>query len=167
MATYRWAAGSHIKADAQAVGEELQRLQRDNGARLTPRVVLEAARDGASPLHPCFEWDDMRAAEMYREDQARHIVRCVRVVTQSGEQETLTRAFVNVVEVIDEEEQHGYVPMARVLSDAELYRQVLERAAADLRSWEERYEQFADLAQIGRAAREKVEQLALPSEATA
>ena len=161
MTKYTWTNGAHIKADAHAVGEELTKLQRENGERLTPRVVVDAARPVESPLHAAFEWDDLVAAEKFREDQARHVMRCVRVIKQEGEQTTLQRAFVNVVEVIDEEEQHGYVPMARVLSDAELYQQVLARAASDLRSWEDRYQQFTDLAQIGRTARERVEQLTL------
>lgn len=164
--TYRWKSGSYISANAQAVGDELQRLQQDNGGRLTPRVVVEAARPADSPLHPCIEWDDVRAAELYREDQARHVVRSVRIVTGTGADAKLQRAFVNVIEIIDEEEQHGYVPMARVLSDADLYRQVVEQAAKDLHSWEDRYAQFTELASIGKAARERVEQLALPSEAT-
>jgi hypothetical protein len=166
MTTYRWKIGAYVNANAQVVGEELQRLQHENGGRLTPRVVVEAARPITSPLHPCLEWDDVRAAELFREDQARHVARSVRIVTGTGDDQKLQRAFVNVIEIIDEEEQHGYVPMARVISDAALYQQVIEQAAKDLRSWENRYEQFTELADIGKAARERIEQLALPTEAT-
>lgn len=161
MTTFTWTPGAHIKADAQSVGEELTRLQRDNGERLTARIYVDAARPVDSPLHATLEWDDVRAAELHREDQARHIIRCVRVVKQDGEATKLQRAFVNVVEVVGDEEQQGYVPMARVLSDADLYRQVLQRAASDLKSWEDRYQQFTELVTIGRAARERVQQLTL------
>lgn len=163
MTKYTWAKGAYVKGDAQTVGEELTRLQRENGERLTPRIVVDAARPIESPLHSSFEWDDLAAAEKFREEQARTVIRCVRVVKHEGETTTVQRVFVNVVEVIDEEEQNSYVPLTRVLSDADLYRQVLARAAADLQSWEDRYQQFADLAAIGRAARERVASL-LPDE---
>jgi hypothetical protein len=165
MTKYVWTGGAHIKADAQSVGEELTRLQRENGERLTPRIVVDAARPEDSPLHDAYEWDNLLAAERFREQQAGHILRCVRVVKQEGDQPVLQRAFVNVVETINDEERNGYVPMARVLSDAELYHQVIERAAKDLRGWENRYEQFAELASIGKAARERVEQLTLQATA--
>lgn len=161
MTKFAWTSGAHIKADAQSVGEELTRLQRDNGERLTPRIVVDAARPVESPLHPAFEWDDVRAAELFREDQARHVIRCVRVVKQDGDATKLQRVFVNVVETTADGEENAYVPMARIASDADLYRQVLERAAADLRAWESRYDQFAELAAIGRTARQQVEQMAL------
>lgn len=51
--------------------------------RLTPSAVVEAARDAASPLHPLFEWDDDLAAEAYRLDQARAVIRTVLVTVST------------------------------------------------------------------------------------
>lgn len=159
--TYSFRSGSHVKGDPQAVGEALDALQEENGQRVTARIVVDAARPDESPLHPCFEWDDVRAAELYREEQARDVIASVRVVTQNGTQQKIQRAYVNVVENVGGDEQRGYVPMARVLSDGDLYRQVCEQAAKDLKSWEDRYSEFETLARIGRSARERVEQLPL------
>lgn len=161
MKRYVFRDHSFVKGDPQKVGETLDALQRENGRRLTPRIVVDAARPAESPLHESFEWDDARAAELHREQQARQMISCVRVVIDDGPESKLQRAFVNVVETIDEEEQHSYVPMARVLADAELFRQVCETAARDLHAWESRYEQFEELASIGRDARQRVQQLPL------
>lgn len=51
----------------------------DRTGRLTPRAVVDAARDENHPLHGEFEWDDTVAAEAYRLDQARQLIADVRV----------------------------------------------------------------------------------------
>ena len=38
-------------------------------------------------MHPCFTWDDAEAAELYRETEARSIVRSVRVIYDSEHSE--------------------------------------------------------------------------------
>lgn len=47
--------------------------------RLAPADVVEAARDPQSPLHSHFEWDDTDAARKYRLDQARTLIRSVKI----------------------------------------------------------------------------------------
>ena len=46
---------------------------------LTPEIVLDDARDESSPLHDHFDWDDASAAEAHRLDQARGLIRRVKV----------------------------------------------------------------------------------------
>lgn len=167
MTEYRWAAGCRLTkktADPQVVGDTLEQLQQENGGRITPRVVVDAARPVESPLHPCFEWDDIRAAELYREDQARHVISSVRIVQRSDnpkDEPRILRAYVNLTEQIgDDEETRGYVPLARVLDDAMLLRQAIERAASELRACEEKYRDFELIARAIKSAREAVEQAA-------
>ena len=141
MAVYQW--GSRPRGvPAQIVGERLAQLADENGQRLTPRVVVEAARPMDAVLHPCFEWDDLRAAELFREDQARGIIRGVRVVTQeqsATQAEASERVFVNIVEQIGEELQHTYAPVPVVRRDPVLRQQVLAAARRDLMTWRNRY----------------------------
>lgn len=63
---------------AVEVASVLRALERENG-RLIPADVVDAARDPASPLHAHFEWDDSAAAEKYRLDQARTLIRSVKI----------------------------------------------------------------------------------------
>lgn len=82
--TYR--EGSRVAGvSAQVAGEELERIRQDRGA-IVAHDVVEAARPDAAPLHPAFEWDDIKAAEAHRQWQARHIIKAVRVVMESSEQ---------------------------------------------------------------------------------
>lgn len=53
----------------------------DAHGHITPEGVVNAARDPKSPLHCKFEWDDGIAAEQYRRDQARTLIRKLTFVT--------------------------------------------------------------------------------------
>lgn len=59
----------------------LNRLADDLGGALSPRDVVDAAKNEASPLHPYFDWDDERAADHWRLEQARRLLR-VRITYQ-------------------------------------------------------------------------------------
>ena len=112
-------------------------MQQAHDGRLTPRVVVDAARAPTSALHPCFEWDDLRAAQLHREHQARHVLASIRLVparTDLREGPQLVRVFVSLVEDVDGEKQRAYVPMARVVADQGLVTQAIEQAAAELRA---------------------------------
>lgn len=67
------------KADFLPWQKELKALM-DKDSRLSPKKVLDYAQDPGTALHKCFEWDDSKAAEKYRMDQARHLIRRVRVL---------------------------------------------------------------------------------------
>lgn len=76
------------------VREELLRLQTEEGS-LRPDDVVYAARDPDSILHTLFEWDDTLAAEKYRKNQARRLIRDVYVEHVVGQRIIPTRAFVH------------------------------------------------------------------------
>ncbi len=61
------------------IREQLAEIRQRRGV-LTAAVVLDEARDPAHPLHDRFEWDDSAAAERYRLEQARNIIRSARIV---------------------------------------------------------------------------------------
>jgi hypothetical protein len=159
MATYKWASNAYVKGDAQKVGEALDDLQADNGQRLTPRVVVDAARPIESPLHPCFEWDDLRAAELFREEQARTVVRSIRVVQTVDNVASQRRVFVNVIENIDGEDQHGYVTLARVMASEDLRQQLIVQARVEMMAFRKRYSELSELAAISDAAIARIDSL--------
>ena len=43
-------------------GEALARIQKGHNGLIEPEMVVEAARDETSPLHPHFQWDDAAAS---------------------------------------------------------------------------------------------------------
>jgi len=158
MTTYRWKPGIPAKlgADAQTIGVELAALVLSHQDRLTARVIVDEARPSNSPLHPLFEWDDVAAAELYRETQARLVMRSIEVI-QEGQ--APQRMFVAVVEQVSGEEQRAYVTTARVMSDPELTAQVLQQAMDYIESFRGRYGHFKELAQVADQAQQSLNDL--------
>jgi hypothetical protein len=53
---------------------EIEALERKSGG-VTPDMIVEAARPKSSALHDCFTWDDKMAAALYRNSEARRVLR--------------------------------------------------------------------------------------------
>jgi len=133
--TYAWSTTAFVAGvDAQAVGQTVTRICRTEGLCPPGRLVDEARPDD-SPLHPAFEWDDGLAGEAYRREQARRLIRCVRVKTEDAVESA--PVFVRI-RVIDEEgASSGYKPLASLT--VEEYTQVEEEAADALRALRRRH----------------------------
>lgn len=124
---YGWKETARIKADPQPIGEELERIQCENNGLLKPQTIVQVARDKKNPLHSCFEWDDKKAAESYREDQARYILRHITVQVQEPEDEkpTEVRAYVNLVDSREKEREHVYTDIISAVSNDEWRSQII------------------------------------------
>lgn len=142
---YGWRPGSRVALDAQKAGEAIEKLQRKHNGPLEPETIVEAARDDKSVLHAHFEWDDGVAAGHYRTDQARELVRSLTVdISRSNVESRPVRAFVNV----GSGEDRGYVSVATAMSCAELRRQAIARAWAELEAWRLRHAELTELGRI-------------------
>jgi hypothetical protein len=136
--------GSHFhQRDADIIGPELFRLAGKSGA--TPEEVLEAARKRASPLHQYFEWDDRKAAEKYRVDQAAYMLRSIEIKLETKERgetaETWARAF-HCVRPDPQKEEKTFIPITVAQSKPELLEQIIQRAESELIGWTRRYETY-------------------------
>lgn len=123
--------------------DQLQEVYNQRG-KLTPKLVLDTARDPEHPLHSHFEWRDDVAAEKFRLDQARALIRSVRVVYKAAgetEEQTLGRAFHAVR---DEESEYRYEPAEVVAGDPMLSRLVMADMEREWRALRRRYQQFAE-----------------------
>jgi len=113
--------------------QRIRSLENERG-ELTPHAVLDDARDPSSPLHSQFDWDDTRAAEKYRVEQARRLIRTVRLVIT--ERNTQVRSVAYVRDPDKEYADAGYVSTAALRTDEQRARAALvkelERAAAAL-----------------------------------
>ena len=142
---YGWRAGTRFGGDAQKVGESIAKLQQGQNEPLQPSVIVEAARDKKSPLHPHFEWDDSVAAEAYRQDQARDLVRSLTIdISKSNLEKRPVRAFLNVETGGD----RGYVSTVTAMSSRELRKQIIEKAWNELEAWRLRHAELTELGRI-------------------
>lgn len=114
--------------------EQLLEIYQQNGS-LTPAAVVEVARDPKHPLHGRFEWDDTVAAERYRLDQARQLIRVVKVTETRGNDLLRTREFVSV----HRESGPSYMPIDEVKADPFTSKLVLQQAAREWRQMFARY----------------------------
>ena len=126
------------------IQEILQDIYTRNGA-LTPTLVVEEARDENHPLHEHLEWDDSLAAEKHRLDQARQLIRTVRVVELSGDKAIeRVRAFHSVPRPTG----HTYVPIGEVRADPFTRQLVLMQAEREWRSMYARYQHLTEFLQM-------------------
>jgi hypothetical protein len=111
----------------------LERLA-DSRGRITPARVVENARPVNSLLHDRFEWDDAKAAELHRLDQARVLIASVEVQIIRNNVTTIAPAWVRDPDAAPKEQ--GYVRTVTLRDDHEKARENLlyeaERAAAVL-----------------------------------
>lgn len=98
-----------------AVIEALKALEKDG--RLTPNAVVEAAKDKASPLHEFFQWDNKKAAEAWRIEQARNLIARAKVVYTVEHKSITAVAYVRDPSAPSGEQ--GYVSITRLRSDAQ------------------------------------------------
>ena len=134
------------KATIAIIVARFKAIRESNGGVLTAETVLEDARKKSSPLHRFFEWDDSVAAEFWRREQARQLIRQHYVVVSYGGQDTApTRATV-VVEMPSGD--RAYTQTVVSLVDEDFSDQVLERAKQELRAWRSRYERFKEMSEM-------------------
>lgn len=70
---------------------------RDANGQLDLERVVEVARDPANPLHSRFEWDDSKCGIRFRIEQARQLVRELRIPVRIGAQVVHAPAYVPAV----------------------------------------------------------------------
>lgn len=145
---YQWKTGCRVSGDAQVIGERLETISIRNGGALTPASVVEDAESDDSPLHECFEWDDTRAAGLYRDEQARHLIRHIVLVPEertNGKEHSPQIAYIHV-----QHQDHGscYMTSAEVMEDGDLRDQALSEALALLRGIQHRFNHLQELADV-------------------
>lgn len=137
-------------ADPQTLGEALSDLATKAGGELTPKAVIEAARNPSHVLHKHFEWDDAIAAEKYRQEQAREIIRCIRV--EDNPDDEPARAFLSVTS----RGGVSYRTLSDVQQSSDLQLAVLKAAERDLDAFERRYRELTEICDLVRAAKSSV-----------
>ena len=135
---------------AQVFGERLQEI-RDLEGGLTPEVVLEYARNKKDPLHRFFQWNDLRAAELYRRGQARILIRDISV-ERNG---IRVRAFESVKVQLAETKNAGepklvrvYLPEDEVRSNKDLHEQNVIDVLRTLIHFKERYGHIKEIGPV-------------------
>ena len=130
-----WRIQWYYKADAQKVAEEI------GFGDFTPMEVLEKAKDETTELHKCFEWNDSIAAEKYRLEQAKNIIRML-VYEKETKEQAVVRYYAKT------ETKHVYKPTKQFLVQEDEYQGLLRRALAELEAFKNKYHTLTELESI-------------------
>lgn len=125
------AFGLNAKINAEEVGYELKKL-----GTFTPSDIVSRAKDKKSPLHKYFKWDDTKAANSFRLQQARMLVLSIKHEDDTG----LSKVYESVV--IDN--KRVYAPMAEIAKAPELIEQVLRTALNEAVYWKTKHQKYKE-----------------------
>lgn len=138
---YSWKPGSRIRASAEDAGRVMDHLEKSGS--LTPKRLVDVSRPEDAPLHEEFEWRDEVAAELYRENQAAHMIRCI-VVKPEEKEAPAVRAFFPVCK----EEPGQYVSIQTIVKQPDLMESLLARAVSEMLAFKRKYESLDALRPI-------------------
>lgn len=116
----------------------------DQRGQLTPALVVDIARPEDHPLHDRFEWNDAVAGEAHRQEQARRLIRSVKIHdNRDPKRPRHIREFVSV--------QRGdatptYMPTIDAVSDDMTRAIVLQAMERDIAALKRKYSHLKEFA---------------------
>ncbi|MCD8008132.1 MAG: hypothetical protein LUF68_04250 [Clostridiales bacterium] len=141
MLTATWKPGLeslYKGADPQKVADEIYGI----GAEVTPAQIVEAAKDEESELHKCFTWDNDKAAEKWRLQEARQVICNLVVKQEEGQQTEAPRLYYQV------QGSKTYEPLEFIVNDEVKSAQLLQKALAELVAFKRKYRMLSELAPV-------------------
>lgn len=138
--------------DAQKIGPVLDELS--NQSAVTARDVVDSARSPQSPLHEYFQWDDRIAADEWRVETARRMLRSIKVryteqeKADDGTTKTVTRearAFHVERTKAYETEPRKYRTFQVLHGDSAFAAQMMDSAFDDIISWRRKYAPYVQM----------------------
>lgn len=149
----QWKRGFRGKIDPQKAYNETERIKSKNGGVLTAGMVVEKARAKRNPLHKQFEWDNDAAAEEYRLEQARSMLRAIHVTYEEAPSLAPQRVYVTTTEpaVKDNPARKVYRSVDEVLADPVARDELLGNAIREAISFRRKYNALSELSQVFQA----------------
>jgi|694.fasta_scaffold121518_1 hypothetical protein len=156
---YRFKPWARLSGDPQRVGEEIERLREVEGT-IAPERIVDHAREPESVLHGYFTWDDSTAAEAFRVQQARHLLRSIVVVQAEGVNvKAPVRAFVALRPAADDAVEDGadestvgsYTSISAAVRVVRYREQMMRDALRDLDAYRLKYQLLSDVSGWGSA----------------
>lgn len=141
---YKWKETVHPNVPADVAGEVCSRLAEKG--MLTAKNLVNESRPEDAPLHKCFEWDDSVAAELYREDQGRCIIRHLvveRDEPEEQEKEMPVRAFFQIAGP-----SSSYEPIHTIVKNEDKYSELLKIALGELKAFSRKYNNIKEFKKL-------------------
>ena len=120
------------------IGKEMEKIAKKYNNALTPEILVNEAKNSRSPIHGCFTWNNKKAAHKCRLLEARYLLRNVIVEYEDEDELKTVRAFISVGNT-------EYKPIKSIMSNEDLYNQMLEDAYKDLKEMKDKYSMLKEL----------------------
>ena len=137
--SYQFRKGFAHKVSADVAGAVCEDLAKSGS--LTPKKLVEVSRPKNAPLHSEFEWNNTRAADLWRQQQARMIINSLVVV--APETQTVVRKFYNI-----QSSERSYETLETIMSDVNKRELLLKSALQELDSFKRKYADLEELAGV-------------------
>jgi len=130
---HRWKRKPKNAPDADTTVRYIESIKKKCGlTNITERIIVQESRRKKSLLHNCFEWDNIKAANSWRLEQARKILACLVVVVEGDDDEVLyVRKYVAQSE-LGEDTGSGYISITKIRSDEELNKTYIKQLYREL-----------------------------------
>ena len=138
---YNWISQSVYKVSADDAGAEFERMLKTGD--LTAERIVDESRPEDAVLHNEFEWNDSIAAEKYRREQARTMLRCLIKVTDDRPP---TRAFFTIDYTY--KRKGAYEPIEVIVADDQKADKLLKIALGELKAFRKKYDSLSQLAYL-------------------
>lgn len=112
----------------------------------TAKDLVDASRADDAPLHRLFEWDDSIAAERFREDQARTIIRHIATIEEPEDMEEMDRRPVIVRSFFHiDDTTSDYEPTTVILQNPDKKMMLLSMARREMEQFKAKYAALTEL----------------------
>jgi len=122
--------------------EQVLRDMYESRGRLDPKDVVDEARDPRSPLHKSFTWNDDEAAEQWRLQQARQLIRSIKIERVENTQEPRTVKFVRAF--VHDPVNDGYLATEDVAKLPDVRERVLDEMRRDLTRLQSKWDLYKE-----------------------
>jgi hypothetical protein len=131
---------------AEARRLEIEALVAPSGT-VTPKQIVDFARNADTALHGVFLWDDTEAGERYREWQASAYIRGIaKVIPVEGSDDAMrVRAFVSLSR---DRGTGAYRPLSVVMEDAAMRDEMLLSAVHEYQAFRVKYQHLKALSRF-------------------
>ena len=138
-----WETKGLFKADATQCAEEIKTL----GEGFAASDVVNLASDEGTELHKCFTWDNDKAADKWRLQEARIIVSNLKITYIKNEDEEPVETKVRVFYKNDSSKS-SYKSTPFIVSEMDEHEKLLERAKRELEMFRAKYKMLTELNEI-------------------
>lgn len=125
-----------FKADADKVYSDIEKIPEK-----TPQSIVDYAfQHPESELHKCFTWDDRKAANEFRKQEARHIIALLVFKEEKEDKPSQIRVL--------QRSSVAYEPVKTIMRNKGEYELLLARARRELIAFKNRYKHIVELEEV-------------------